>query len=337
MLVLLLQLAATVPTVLHAQASACSVPREGVDVPARFDSGRVFVLWLLRGKQEVSFYTDTGGGMISLFPHTIDRLRMSSGFDYSPAAEEKNGARLAKVPRAHGDPRFPPIPTRDSTANFFLVQGAGVVERAGGPRWDGLLGAFWFFNKSWTIDYARGRLLYHDRDVPGDLPADCWVPIGFQQDPTGRKTNIFPRIAADIDGETLQFLLDTGARTELTDAAFQAIGDDWHRQRATSFISQEVFDRWRRAHPDWRFVEGAEMGADASPMIEVPTVKIGNRRLGPVWFTHRPDSSFAQFMSGYTDLPVVGALGGTAWKYGVLVLDYPRSRAAFLPGGEPFR
>lgn len=67
-------------------------------------------------------------------------------------------------------------------------------------------------------------------------------------------------------------------------------------------------------------------------MIRVAEIRVGSQNIGPVWFTVRPDQSFHDFMSQYMDEPVEGALGGSAWKYATLILDYPRARAAVLAG-----
>ena len=143
--------------------------------------------------------------------------------------------------------------------------------------------------------------------------------------------NIFPRIAGKIDGETIQFLLDTGARTEVTANAWPRVEPQAPRHRATSFIGSTRFEQWRRRHPDWLVVPRAEVGADRSAMIRVPSIEIGGQTIGPVWFTERPTRSFPDFMSQYTDRPVEGALGGSAWRYTTLIVDYPRARAAILP------
>jgi len=65
-------------------------------------------------------------------------------------------------------------------------------------------------------------------------------------------------------------------------------------------------------------------------MMRVPAIEVGGRQIGPVWFTERPDGNFHDFMSQYMDKPIEGALGGSAWRYVTLVLDYPGAKAALL-------
>jgi hypothetical protein len=52
-------------------------------------------------------------------------------------------------------------------------------------------------------------------------------------------------------------------------------------KRATSFIRASVFERWRKAHPDWRVIENAE-NKTKSARIEVPEIKFGGYLTGAV-------------------------------------------------------
>ena len=135
-----------------------------------------------------------------------------------------------------------------------------------------------------------------------------------------------------IDGAPLALLLDTGATTVLTPEALAAVGGEGPAMRATSMISDTVFRRWRAAHPDWRVIEEAQLGS-RSAMIEVPVVDIGGLSVGPVWFTHRSDRAFHDYMSSMMDAPIEGALGGNALHELIMTIDYPGARAAFRRGG----
>ncbi|HEY2385166.1 MAG TPA: hypothetical protein VGK48_28660 [Terriglobia bacterium] len=56
----------------------------------------------------------------------------------------------------------------------------------------------------------------------------------------------------------------------LTDTARAALGGG-PVERATSFITKTVFDRWRAKYPDWRVPEHADkIDGKEVPMIEVP-------------------------------------------------------------------
>ncbi len=84
-----------------------------------------------------------------------------------------------------------------------------------------------------------------------------------------------------IDGDTLDLLFDTGVATDLTNTALQFLKDNRPAIRATSFITASVFERWRKAHPDWRVIENAE-NKTKSARIEVPEIKIGGYLTGAV-------------------------------------------------------
>ena len=145
---------------------------------------------------------------------------------------------------------------------------------------DGAVG-YWFAGRVWTFDYPAGRLVLRPAgNLPPHGPGQR-VELGFGADSTGARTTHFPRIRVRVDGDSLDFLFDTGATMVLTDSALARIGDGRPARRAASFISATVLDRWRQAHPDWRVIERATgFGAD---LIEVPAVEIAGRRVGRTW------------------------------------------------------
>jgi len=150
----------------------------------------------------------------------------------------------------------------------------------------------------------------------GSLPARFVADVPFAAPVTAR-------------GDTLLLLLDTGASVVLTDAAIKALHEGSEpRARGTSFISQSVFERWRRQYPAWRVIEHADSTLDM-PMIQVPWLRVGGQTVGPVWFTMRPDRNFHESMSQWMDRRVDGALGGSALRYLRVTLDYPRAVATF--------
>lgn len=338
MIPLLLQMAtlllSVAPQALH--RDPCVASTSGRLVPTDFVGNRVFALWHLKGHGDLRLYTDTGGGAVSLYPDAVRRIGAPVDTTRWARGAAHGEMLVATIPTADGDPAFPPIPVRDSLSFKFLVQNNEPrPDEEPGFAWDGRLGAAWFLGSVWTFDYPKHRLYFNGNAPAGPSDSTCWVPIGFQHDSTGRRTNVFPRIAARVDGETIQFLLDTGARTEITASAWSQVEPQAPKHRAASFISAIRFRQWQVEHPDWLVVPHAEVGTDSSAMIRVPVIEVGGQRIGPVWFTERPTRSFLGFMSQYTDLPVEGALGGSAWRYVTLIVDYPRSRAAvILPSGK---
>src|SRR5690606_32623407 len=118
------------------------------------------------------------------------------------------------------------------------------------------------------------------------------------------------------------------ATTMLTPAALGALDDSGPAERATSMITDDVFQAWRKAHPEWRVIEKAQAGT-GSDMIEVPEVGIAGVTVGPVWFTHRPNANFHAMMSSMMDRQVEGAMGGNAFRHFVMTVDYPGAVAYF--------
>ena len=195
---------------------------------------------------------------------------------------------------------------------------------------DGMLGQAWFADRVWTFDYAARRLLLH-LEAPTPMPGAHRVSLGFQTDSSGRRATSFPRISVVVGGDTLHLLFDTGATGALPPAAVAALGDTLPPVRATSFITTEVLNRWRERHPEWRVLADADETVRGMRMIEVPEVSIAGFRVGPVWFTERPDPNFHQYMSQWMDRRVDGALGGNALRFFRVTVDYPVAVAHFAP------
>jgi hypothetical protein len=329
---LALSLLSALPTVGH--ADSCQAAIAGRPVPAEFVGDRVFVRWTVRGRGTLSLYTDTGGGLLALYPEAVRRLGLRSDTTAWTRGAYHGTVITVKVPRDLGDSDLPSIPGSDSAAVDFLVQNTEPPPQdETGHLWDGRLGSMWFADRVWVFDYPDQRLYFSSASPVGPSSPGCWTPLGFQTDSAGRRTNSFPRITARVDGETMQFLLDTGARTTLTDGAWRALGDAGPRHRAASFITKERFDGWHARHPEWTVIPDAEE-RDSLPMIRVPVLEVDGRGIGPVWFTERPDRSFKEFMSRYMDQPIEGALGGSAWRHVTLIVDYPRARAAVLASSD---
>ena len=110
--------------------------------------------------------------------------------------------------------------------------------------------------------------------------------------------------------------------------AQEALSDDRAATRATSFITDELFQKWHADHPGWRVIEEAEVGTGEA-MIEVPEMRIAGYTVGPVWFTRRADRNFHEYMSQWMDRRIDGALGGNALREFRVTLDYFHGRARF--------
>lgn len=310
----------------------CATPPAGHIVPTDFVAGRFLARWKLHNGHTLHFYLDSGGP-VAFFPSAVAKLGL-------PVDSTTRGSRTIRTVTASdtlGDdalplplaPRFDPPPTTDSVP--VLVAPQPPLDYGTPFPVDGVFGSYWYAGHVWTLDYPHHRMYVSDAASAGPTDSACWVPLGFQTyKATGIRTTRFPRITARIGADSIDFLVDTGAMMTLTDSAWQALGARGPKQRATSFITQRWVDRWHAAHPEWRFIPNAEAG-DSLAMIQVPAAVIGGDSIGPVWFTARPTEHFRRFMGPLMDRPIDGALGGSAWQHVVLVLDYPRARAAVIP------
>ncbi len=63
-------------------------------------------------------------------------------------------------------------------------------------------------------------------------------------------------------------------------------------------------------------------------MIEVPCLGIAGYTVGPVWFTQRRTRAF-EGLSTRMDRPIEGALGGSAFRYFRIAVDYLAATATF--------
>jgi hypothetical protein len=152
--------------------------------------------------------------------------------------------------------------------------------------------------------------------------------LGFQTNSSGTPTTYFPGITIEVDGDSLYLLFDTGATAYPSDSAAAILNFKGTKGMGTSFITETIFKKWQSKHPDWKVIEHADSLGKA-PMIEVPEINVANYKVGPVWFTARPDKNFTKGMSRWMDKAVVGALGGSAFKYFKIILDYRNQAAEF--------
>lgn len=313
-----------------ALALACGapspIPEDAVELPAVFYGDRIFVTPRTPGGETLHLYTDTGGGLFLQEP-AVERL----GLPVREVTRDGQTVRLVPLPEITSDTWIPPVPGEGDRSFpgvgglLYVIPAPQTVSGVG----DGMLGQAWFADRVWTFDYPARRLYYHpSSDDLAPNPSQT-VRLGFKTDENGRRVTHFPSLEATIDGEVLPFLLDTGARVHLSEEAHAVFDDGEPAIRATSFITETVFERWRRRHPDWPVIDNADRTVAGEPMIRVPEVTLAGHTVGPVWFTRRPDRSFHEFMARMMDRRVEGALGGSLFHYFVMSVDYPGARAVF--------
>ena len=283
------------------------------ELPTRYDADRFYAEPTAANGVRLSLLTDTGGGLF-----LTRRALQRAGAENSTLAG-LNRARL---------PSFTP--------------GAAIPEPTGGERWmpvsdrtdsDGMLGQRWFAGGVWTFDYPAGRLILHAQPfAPTASMLSHMTPLGFRT-VAGVRVGNHPRFTATMDGEPVQCLFDTGATAFLTPQALAILHDGGASERATSFVADSLFTRWRKRHPGWRFIENG-CGMSHQPMIEVPQIQAAGLRAGPVWFTRRPDEAM-RWMSSFLDQPISASIGGNFLRHFRITLDYPNARAYFAVQGPP--
>ena len=284
-------------------------------LPARFDEHRIFVEPVLENGKTVLFYTDTGGGLF-IYKKWAETLNL-----ITPGLEKVSPINFPVFNKSTSIPA--PI---GSKGRLFVLKRRENSK----DNYYGMLGQAWFADRIWTFDYPRKQLLLWDK-TPKKLDAvseSNKVKLAFKNDLSGKRVLHFPRIQVEIDDETLDLLFDTGATTYLAESALNQLNDGGKTVRSTSFITNLVFSRWQKRHPDWRIIEKAE-STTGEAMIEVPKIKIAGYTIGPVWFTRRANKNFHEFMSRFMDKRVEGAIGGNALRYFRVTVDYPKAIAYF--------
>ncbi len=293
-------------------------------VPASFENDRVWVTPSVGGRT-LRFYTDTGGGWNAISERAVQESALHDTIEQIQV--DGRDARLIPFPAFDPDRSIPKPPPYFMDGRLMIGPDTHMMGS------DGFLGGRWFADGIWDFDYPR-RTLHRLASFAAAQDDPARVPLGFQVDDAGNRTMHFPSMSITVDGEVLDVLLDTGATATLTETSGPVFGLPAGTGVGTSFIEQDVFERWTRAHPDWRVVEQADQLRTAQRMIEVPQVQIAGQRVGPVWFAERPNGAFGKYMASMMDRPTHGAIGGSALRYFRVVIDYPSAAAYFYRTGD---
>jgi hypothetical protein len=301
------------------------LPGRPITIPTRYSAHRFLAVPILEKGGGLTFVTDSAGGTF-VFEATAERLKLAT---IEMPSEERGGTKmlLAALPAFKpGAAIPPPLGAKDSRLFVFSSKLSEIPEFF--KQYDGLLGQQWFAGRVWTFDYPGQRLLWR---APGDLPRHDVVhevKLGFRTSHSGAGETNFARLPAKVDGETIDFLFDTGATNVLPDAVLKKVGDGGSAERATSFLSRSQFEKWHKKHPEWRVLENVKT-LSGMAMIEVPEVVIGGHVVGPVWFSVQLDRAFHSYMASMMDKPTEGALGGSAFHQLVITVDWPNAIAVF--------
>ena len=298
-------------------------PGKPIIIPTLYEEHRFVATPVTEDGMKLVLFTDSAGGLF-LFDDSVERLKLQKTAPQGKAGEgEPMG--VAYLPGFKPDALIPP-PLGTNGGELYV--GPRKPNDTLHSNHDGMLGQQWFAGRVWTFDYPGKRLLWR---APGDLPKHDVrneVKLAFQTDSSGKRLFNFARIPVEVDGETIDFLLDTGATNVLSEDVLKQIGDGRPANRATSFLTRSTFEKWRSKHPEWRALDNIKTFSGTA-MIEVPRVTIGGFTVGPVWFTVQSDRAFHTYMAQWMDKPTEGALGGSALHYLRVSVDWPNAIAVF--------
>jgi hypothetical protein len=302
-------------------------PRPGhpIPIPTRYSAHRFVAVPTPERGGALTFFTDSAGGTF-VFADTAERLKLATT-EVSGEGETGRKMRFAEFPTFKPGKAIPPPLGVKGNRLLVMSNKLGEIPETL-KQYDGMLGQQWFAGRVWTFDYPGRRLLWR---AAGDLPrhdAVHEVKLGFRTSRSGERETNFARLPVKVDGETIDFLFDTGATNVLPDKVLQEIGDGGPGERATSFLTRSQFEKWHKKHPQWRALENVKT-LTGSAMIEVPEIIIGGHAVGPVWFTVQPDRAFHSYMASMMDKSTEGALGGSALHQLVITVDWPNATAVF--------
>lgn len=321
---MLLALAAAYP----AARAQCPTPRENGArrIPAYFETGRVLAAPRTTRGDTAYFILDSGGGFNAIMDKRaaalhLDTKSVGSGNDTGTVVPLASFVDPASLPApVAGYPHDGTLVVTDALTNMVPHYVVPIT---------GFLGGGWWADRVWQIDYLRHELWQYQHSVLKAGSANAHViPLAFRTNRSGVRPTNFARIRALIDGDSLDLLFDTGATTMITDSARAVLGDTGPKGRAGSFISASVFDRWHARHPEWRVVERGEAGTRAA-LIEVPSMQLAGYSVGPVVWEKRDNTPFHKLMDPLMDRPIQGSLGGAAFQFFSITIDYPSSLACF--------
>ncbi|MDN7353155.1 hypothetical protein [Acetobacter senegalensis] len=288
-------------------------------IPTTFEAGHFYAIPTALNGQKVRLIVDTGGG----------------GFDglyvFRKSAVGRLNATLTKckvddfsidVVRSLSflpDASIAPVPTKRPC----MADAMSIGDMPADNTFDGILGAGYLARFIVTFDYPARQLIVEPDDWRPAADAQR-IPLIFPHNMQGKRKSDFPGVTLIIDGVPTHLLLDTGATAFPTPAGQVAQHiETVNGEGVTSYITKSIFDRWHSHHPEWQVVERGDHLISNTRIIRVTEVHFGTARVGPVWFTERPDKNFGpKGMSMWMGQTVVGAAGANIYGSLKMTIDY---------------
>lgn len=282
-------------------------------VPAIFEEDRVF-LQFQTTRSTFFFFSDSGGGTVPFtYRDVLERGGLSFQEVGTPDDRKEGFLGFAEVPGLGRARVFDEKLSKDSELSFIR----NFVK-------DGFVGATYFGRDTWQWDYRRKTFKKARVFIP--LEGRGVIPVSFKNEKGERTTNQ-PLIQIEVDGEVLSVLFDTGATTWYSEEAQKIAGVGEYS--ASSFIREKVYKRWKSRHPEWKVIKRGERFIGGQDLIRVPEVTIAGVKVGPVWFSIRPDAIYDNYGPKYLGGLCDGAIGGNAFKYMRITADYGEKRFKF--------
>jgi hypothetical protein len=303
-----------VSTALVALSGFSAAAHAATVVPTVYEAGHFFATPRTSDGTSLRILFDTGAG--------------GANYWISQAAADRLGGQPSACKMPEGYIKRPRFQSGAGMPAAAAHCGDVAVVAKGIEGIDGIAGGAYLDRRLWTFDYPAGQLRVEDPSWrPGKRAYR--LKLGLERSPDGGLAAPYPRVAIRVDGESIDVLLDTGATALPTDAGHAATHSPLvHGEGTTSYITTSILERWHAAHPDWVVVPDADKVIASMRIIQVPFVDIAGWRVGPVWFTERPDRNFGpKGMSQWMDQAVQGAVGANVLDAFVMTLDYRHARA----------
>ena len=275
-------------------------------------------------------FGDSGGGISMLLPPTVEKKQLQSKIKTGIFKGIFPAKYLLFKDLVNNSYIPPPVPLRIYIIRRPFARVAApllLVPPIGGetdlltkymPEMDIFLGQNFFMGRAWTFDYIHQQIWVNTPLAASDIGMPGVQKIGFKKNES--QQNIFghPSMVIEVDGEEIDVLFDTGASMLLSGNGKKEMHTD-DKTIGASFIAASIFNKWRKEHPDWKYYKEADLKSD---VIEVPVIKIGGIEVGPVLFSKRADEEWSEGMIRSMDKIVKGAIGGSAFKYLKVTIDY---------------